>query len=224
MPRRRIDGRRRRACRLVSRRRAHSFGTTDGGVCARSSASNSGGARARATRNARTQPRSRYGVCMRNRGPPRRSGHHPLEYSRRRTRLAVDASDPVTPKGVRIDPIALSWRFSRSSGPGGQHVNTTDSKAELICNLAQAGLPDALASRLIAKLGEEVRVVASSQRSQLRNRAEALVRLGDLIDAAAVVARTRRATRPGRGAVERRITAKKHTSARKADRRWRAED
>jgi ribosome-associated protein len=136
----------------------------------------------------------------------------------------VDANDPVTPAGWRINPLALSWRFSRSSGPGGQHVNTTDSKVELVCDVAQAGLPDVVSTRVIEKLGEHIRVVASTQRSQLRNRAEALVRLGEIIDAAARVPRPRRATRPGKGAVERRITAKKHLSARKADRSWRADE
>ena len=136
----------------------------------------------------------------------------------------MDSTDHVTPAGWRIDPAAFSWKFSRSSGPGGQHVNTTDSKAELICDLTQAGLPEHIATRVIAKLGEQVRVVASTQRSQLRNRAEALERLCDLIDAAAKVERARRPTRPGKGAVERRITAKKHTATRKANRSWRADE
>ena len=136
----------------------------------------------------------------------------------------MDSTDHVTPAGWRIDPVAFSWKFSRSSGPGGQHVNTTDSKAELICDLTQAGLPEHIATRVIAKLGEQVRVVASTQRSQLRNRAEAVERLCDLIDAAAKVERARRPTRPGKGAVERRITAKKHTATRKANRSWRADE
>lgn len=136
----------------------------------------------------------------------------------------MDSTDHVTPAGWRIDPAAFSWKFSRSSGPGGQHVNTTDSKAELICDLTQAGLPEHIATRVIAKLGEQVRVVASTQRSQLRNRAEAVERLCDLIDAAAKIERARRPTRPGKGAVERRITAKKHTATRKANRSWRADE
>ncbi|MEI7619308.1 MAG: alternative ribosome rescue aminoacyl-tRNA hydrolase ArfB [Actinomycetota bacterium] len=136
----------------------------------------------------------------------------------------MDSTDHVTPAGWRIDPAAFSWKFSRSSGPGGQHVNTTDSKAELICDLTQAGLPEHVATRVIAKLGEQVRVVASTQRSQLRNRAEAIERLCDLIDTAAKVERARRPTRPGKGAVERRITAKKHTATRKANRSWRADE
>jgi len=137
---------------------------------------------------------------------------------------AMDEAEPVTPDGWRLDPKAFTWRFSRSGGPGGQHVNTTDSKAELVVDLASAGLPEAVAERVIAKLGHELRVVASTERSQRRNRAEALTRLGGIIDTAARVPRRRRPTRPGKGAVERRISSKKHTSQRKASRNWRADD
>ena len=147
-----------------------------------------------------------------------------MERHRGWTSIVVDATDPVTPAGWRLNPVAISWRFSRSSGPGGQHVNTTDSRVELFCDLTQADLPEAISVRVIAKLGEQVRVVASSRRSQRRNRTEALERLGELVDSAAIVPRARRATRPGKGAVERRITAKKHTSARKANRNWRGEE
>lgn len=136
----------------------------------------------------------------------------------------MNEDDPVTPAGWRLDPAAFSWRFSRSSGPGGQHVNTTDSKAELICDLSQAGLPDTVAERVVAKLGQDVRVVASNERSQRRNRAEALARLAAMIDDAAKVPKRRRPTRPSHGAVQRRITSNKHLSARKADRRWTPED
>jgi ribosome-associated protein len=136
----------------------------------------------------------------------------------------MDESEPVTKAGWKLDPVAFAWRFSRSSGAGGQHVNTTDSKAELICDVSRLGLPEHIAARVLTSLGEEVRIVASTERSQRRNRAEALDRLGVMIDAAARVQRTRRPTRPGKGAVERRITAKKHTSARKADRRWRNDE
>ena len=60
-------------------------------------------------------------------------------------------------------------------------MNTTDSKAELVCDVARAGLGEAVTARVIAALGEHVRVVVSTERSQIRNRAEALVRLGALI-------------------------------------------
>ena len=130
----------------------------------------------------------------------------------------------VTPDGWRMDDGAFTWRFSRSSGAGGQHVNTTDSRVELIVDVRALGLPDHIAERVAVKLGEEHRVVSSAHRSQRRNREDALDKLAAAIDAAARVQRPRRATRPGRGAVERRITAKKHNAARKADRKWRPGD
>lgn len=136
----------------------------------------------------------------------------------------MNEAEPVTPAGRRLDPAAFSWRFSRSSGAGGQHVNTTDSRAELLCDVRRLGLPDTVAERVIAKVGEQLRIVASNERSQLRNRADAVDRLGVIIDAAAHVPRSRRPTRPSRGSVERRITAKKHVATRKADRRWRGDD
>lgn len=136
----------------------------------------------------------------------------------------MDAEHPVTAQGWRMDPASFTWRFSRSSGAGGQHVNTTDSRVELICEVRRAGLPAEVSERVVATLGETVRVVASTHRSQHRNRADAIDRLGVMIDAAAHVPTRRRPTRPGRGAVERRITAKKHVSTRKAERRWRADE
>ena len=136
----------------------------------------------------------------------------------------MDEDQPVTPAGRRLDPASLSWRFSRSSGAGGQHVNTTDSRAELICDVRRAGLSAADTDRIVASLGESIRVVASSHRSQLRNRADAMERLGVLIDTATQIATRRRPTRPGRGVVERRIATKKHVSTRKAERRWKPTD
>ncbi|MEO6124542.1 MAG: alternative ribosome rescue aminoacyl-tRNA hydrolase ArfB [Ilumatobacteraceae bacterium] len=129
---------------------------------------------------------------------------------------------PVTPDGWRLNDAAFSWRFSRSSGAGGQHVNTTDSRVELIVDVGALGLPEHIATRVVAKLGEEIRIVSSTHRSQRRNRDDTIERLGAMIDAASKVQRSRRPTRPGKGAVERRITAKKHNAARKADRNWRA--
>jgi ribosome-associated protein len=138
----------------------------------------------------------------------------------------VDEAEPVTPAGRRLDPAAFSWRFSRSSGAGGQHVNTTDSRAELsvAVDVALAAAGDAVVERVIAALGPVVRITASEHRSQLRNRQAALDRLGVMIDSAARVPRPRRATRPTRGSVDRRIAAKRHRSTRKSDRRWRPED
>ena len=125
---------------------------------------------------------------------------------------------------MNVDPAALTWRFSRSSGAGGQHVNTTDSRVELIADVRAMGLPPEITERLVAAHGDTIRVVASTHRSQLRNRADALERLDAIIDRASHVPRSRRPTRPGRGAVERRIATKKHVSSRKAERRWRADE
>lgn len=136
-------------------------------------------------------------------------------------------SDDVltTKKGLRLDPAAFSWQFSRASGPGGQHVNTTESRVELRCDLALTGLPAHLQERIAAKLGTtDLRVISATHRSQRRNRDDALARLGELVDAASVAERKRRPTRPGRGAVERRLGEKKRGSERKTDRRWRPDE
>lgn len=110
----------------------------------------------------------------------------------------------------------LTWRFSRSSGPGGQGVNTTDSRVELTFDLGESTifpdwLRDRASRRLAGRLVDGVLTVTSSEnRSQLRNREAALARLRGLLeDAIAPPAPPRRPTRPSRGAVERRIASKK---------------
>ena len=134
----------------------------------------------------------------------------------------MDEQQPVTPGGIRLEPACLSWRFSRSSGPGGQHVNTTASRVELRCDLTAAGLPAVLFDRLTAALGStEVRVVCSTERSQLRNRRVALERLANRLDDAAEIPEERRATRPTRSQRQARLDDKRHRATRKADRRWR---
>lgn len=130
----------------------------------------------------------------------------------------------LTPGGLRVDPASLSWRFSRSSGPGGQHVNTTETQVELRCDLTVAGLPEPAAARIAARLGDEVRVVASTERSQLRNRAEAWRRLAEQLDDAARPVRSRRPTRPSKGARARRLDDKRRAGDRKADRQWRPDE
>lgn len=119
----------------------------------------------------------------------------------------------------------LSWRFSRSSGPGGQHVNTTDTRVELLWSLDESTvLSDAqkrhLSQRLRARLVDgTITVVSSQYRSQLRNREAARVRLEELIAQALVPAKPRRATKPSKGATQRRLDAKKRRSDLKRSRR-----
>lgn len=133
--------------------------------------------------------------------------------------------------GVRAGPVTipeheLTWRFSRSGGPGGQSVNTTDSRAELLFDLASSpSVPDHLRARALARLegrivDGRVSVVASEYRSQLRNREAARARLADLLDRAfAPPAPKRRPTKPSRGAKERRLAGKKRRGEVKSLRR-----
>jgi ribosome-associated protein len=130
----------------------------------------------------------------------------------------------MTAKLPPIAPDALTWRFSRAGGPGGQHVNTSSTRVELECELAAAGFSPALTERLVAKLGPVVRVVVADTRSQRRNREIAEERLRDMLTAASVVPRKRRPTKPGKSAVERRLDDKRRHSSRKAERTWRPDD
>ena len=123
-----------------------------------------------------------------------------------------------------IAPEALSWRFTRAGGPGGQHVNTSSTRVELECDLALAGFSAALTERLVTKLGPVVRVVAADTRSQRRNREFAEERLREMLTAASVVPRKRRPTKPGKAAVERRLDDKRRRSDRKAGRTWKPDD
>ncbi len=132
----------------------------------------------------------------------------------------------VTVRGITIPPDELTWRFSRSQGPGGQSVNTTDSQAELSFDLAgSAALPPVLKERALAALsgrlsGGVITVAASEYRSQLRNREAAAARLSALLtDATAPPAPTRRRTRPSRASVERRLADKQRRAAIKRLRR-----
>jgi ribosome-associated protein len=125
----------------------------------------------------------------------------------------------VIVRGTVIPPEELSWRFSRSPGPGGQSVNTTESRVELSYDLAGSdALPAALKERALRALegrmpGGVVTVTASENRSQLRNREAAAGRLSELLtDATAPPPRPRRPTRPSRRARERRLADKQRRS------------
>jgi ribosome-associated protein len=127
---------------------------------------------------------------------------------------------------LTIPAAELAWRFSRSSGPGGQGVNTTDSRVELSWDLGGSSLlPTVLKERAVERLGSRLvsgvlTVTASEHRSQLRNREAAAARLGGLVaSAVAAPPRVRRATRPSKGSVERRISAKKRRGETKRNRR-----
>lgn len=130
--------------------------------------------------------------------------------------------------GVVIPAAELRWRFSRSSGPGGQNVNTTDSRVELLFDLAATpSLPPLLRTRALRRLAGQlvegcVVIAASERRSQWQNRMAAQRRLGELLQAAIQPPPPpRRATRPTRGSVERRLAAKQRRSAVKRQRRIR---
>ena len=120
---------------------------------------------------------------------------------------------PVT-RSISIDSDELSESFVRSTGAGGQHVNTTDSPS----------LPDAVKYRLAAVAGRRMTadgvliLRSEGSRSQLLNRQEVLARLIELIREATVVPKARKATKPGKAAKARRVDAKKARSSVKAGR------
>ncbi len=127
-----------------------------------------------------------------------------------------------------IPAAELSWRFSRSSGPGGQGVNTTDSRVELVFDLeATTALPPLLKARALRRLEERLLdgalvLTASEHRSQWQNRQAALRRLAELLRSAIEPPPPpRRRTKPTRGSVERRLSAKKQRGAIKGQRRSR---
>lgn len=136
--------------------------------------------------------------------------------------------EPIRVRGSVVVPDAeLVWRFSRSSGPGGQHVNTSDSRVELRYDVAASkALPEVWRERALERLagrlvdGRVLVVQASEFRSQWRNREAAAARLSAVLtEACAPPPKTRRATRPSRGMVERRLSNKRHRSELKEGRR-----
>jgi ribosome-associated protein len=119
-----------------------------------------------------------------------------------------DAPLRVTPTLV-IPAAELTWRFTASGGPGGQHANTANTRVELVFDVSGSEvLTEAQRARLRSKLGDEVRVVVSDQRSQARNRAIARERLRDALVDALKVPQRRVPTRPSRAAASRRLDAK----------------
>ena len=128
---------------------------------------------------------------------------------------------------VVVPAAALDWRFSRSSGPGGQGVNTADSRVELSVPIDALNLSDAQRQRLSERLGNRLvdgvlTIAASEHRQQLRNRQAARDRLAAVLRAAlAPPPPPRRRTKPTRGSQERRIQAKKQRGElKRSRRRW----
>ena len=151
--------------------------------------------------------------------------------------MAIDASDEARSQTGSADVLRVSEvlaiprseivaKASRAGGPGGQHVNTSSTRIELTWNVAgSAVLTDAQRARLIGALGRRigasgaVRVVSSEMRSQRQNRERAERRLAELVAAALVVRKRRKATKPSRAAKQARLDSKKQHSRKKDDRR-----
>lgn len=130
------------------------------------------------------------------------------------------------PRGLTIPDAELVERFSRSSGPGGQSVNTSDTRVELRWDVGESAvLTDQQRARLLAELAPRLVdgvlvVTASEHRSQLQNRTAARARLANYVtEALQPPAPARRATRPSRAARARRVDAKRQRGALKASRR-----
>lgn len=135
--------------------------------------------------------------------------------------MADDGAERIrVTRTLSIPTGELRWRFGPSGGPGGQHANTSNTRAEVRFDVAGSPTlrPDQR-RRLLDRLGPEVRASASDERSQTRNRALATQRLVSTLAAALHQPRPRRATRPSRGSVERRLSSKRKQSERKAGRR-----
>jgi ribosome-associated protein len=127
---------------------------------------------------------------------------------------------------VRIPLAELHFQFTRSSGAGGQHVNKNETAVELAFDVARSSsLTDTERARVLAKLRGRItsdgilKVESQGSRSQLKNREEVTRKFAQLLREALVVPRTRRKTRPSRGAIESRLEGKKHRSSVKRERR-----
>jgi ribosome-associated protein len=139
--------------------------------------------------------------------------------------MADDSAVMITAT-LRIPLAELSFRASRSGGPGGQHVNTSSTRVELWWDAARSpSLTEEERRRVTRRLANRLtddgllRLVSTSTRSQARNKAEAIERFREVLAAALVVPKRRRATRPSRGVKERRLAEKRKQSERKRERR-----
>jgi len=140
--------------------------------------------------------------------------------------MAAIAGDSIrVTRSVSIPVSEIELRFSRSSGPGGQHAQTTDSRVEALFDVeASSGLSDVQKRRVVARAGTVIRAVAQDERSQWRNRELATERLVDALREALRVERRRVPTAPPPAAEERRIDAKRRRAAKKRLRRRPADE
>ena len=153
---------------------------------------------------------------------------HPTDDPRDRPRPA-DAIE--IGRKAWVNPTRIHWKFTRSGGPGGQHVNTASTRAELRVALAEIGgvHPEAIeriranAGHLLISSSDELRIVSQEHRSQAQNREACVARLKKLIEACEAPPKIRRKTKPTRGSKERRLKAKKEHSEKKRNRGWKGE-
>ena len=123
-------------------------------------------------------------------------------------------------RSVLLPVAEIELRFSRSSGPGGQHANTAETRVEALLDVeASSALSEAQKQRVVAKAGSTLRAVAQDERSQLRNRELAVERLVEQLREALKVQRRRVATKPTKASRERRLESKKRRSTTKRLRR-----
>jgi ribosome-associated protein len=129
--------------------------------------------------------------------------------------------DLQVPGGPLIPAGELRWRYSPSGGPGGQHANTSNTRAEVFFDTgASEALSHAERELISERLGPLVRVVASEERSQWQNRKKAMERLGERLAEALEIPPDRRPTAPSRRELSRRRQARQHAQRRRQLRRW----
>ena len=132
----------------------------------------------------------------------------------------MSVEDVRTARGIVVPAEALRWSFARAGGAGGQNVNKVSTKVSVEITVTDLRGPNAALARAVAALPEVIRVSSQTARSQWRNRQLCIERMIERIDtAAAPPAPPRRATKPSRGAVERRLLEKKRRGETKSSRR-----
>lgn len=152
------------------------------------------------------------------------------------TRRAVNQDPPpngivVDPPGIVIPSGELEVRATRSGGPGGQHVNTSSTRVEVVWNVRTSlALSEAQRARALDKLASRLdstgalRIVSSETRSQRQNRELAEQRLADALRSALAVPKKRKRTKPTYSSVQKRLEAKKRQSGKKRERRRDSDD